>query len=155
MADRELSTEERRLLDALRAGLAEADPVPEVLVEAAKASFTWRTVDAELAELVADTALEARAVRGQGGPRLLTFAAGPTTLVVEVDASGAGRRLLGQIVRPRRAEVEVRHAGGTVSVAADDLGRFRVDTVPAGPLSLSCRFPEAGEQPVVTSWVTV
>jgi hypothetical protein len=155
VVDRELSPEDRELLDTLRDGLAEADPVPEVLLEAARASFTWRTVDAELAELVADTAVASSAVRGPDAPRLLTFTAGPTTLVVEVGTTGAQRRLLGQIVRPRRAEVEVRHSGGTLDVVADDLGRFRVETVPAGPLSLSCRFPDAGEPPVVTSWVTV
>lgn len=155
MVDRELSSADRRLLDGLREALAEADPVPEVLLEAARASFTWRTVDAELAELVADTALESGAVRGPGAPRLLTFTAGPTTLVVEIGTAGTQRHLLGQIVRPRRAEVEIRHSGGTLNVVADDLGRFRVETVPAGPLSLTCRFPDAEGQPVVTSWVTV
>ena len=32
------------------------DPVPERLDEAARSAYTWRTIDAELAELMADSA---------------------------------------------------------------------------------------------------
>jgi len=40
----------------LRSVIERADPVPPPVVAAAKASFTWRTIDSELAELVADSA---------------------------------------------------------------------------------------------------
>ena len=47
------------LLAELRAAIAEADLVTDRQREAARAAFTWRTVDAELAELLHDSALEA------------------------------------------------------------------------------------------------
>jgi hypothetical protein len=142
------------LLADIRDVFTEIDPVPPEVVAAAKASYTWRTIDAELAELVDDSALAPTAgIRGQGGPRLLTFEAPTVTVVVEVTDVGGTRRMLGQLVQPQQAEVEVRHADGSVPVPADELGRFSVDTIPAGPVSLSCRI--ASGQAVVTSWVTI
>jgi hypothetical protein len=143
-----------QLLGALSMALQELDPVPAALVDDAKATFTWRTVDAELAELIGDTALEAASVRGFGAPRILTFAAGDTTLMLEVAEHNDKRRLLGQIVAPRSAEIEVDHVSGGVTVAADHLGRFRVEEFPGGPIRLSLRFPDDPSR-VVTSWVSV
>jgi hypothetical protein len=154
----EFEPADREFLTLLRGVLEEIDPVPGPLVEAAQAAFTWRTVDAELAELTADSVLDDAAVRAFDAPRLLTFTAGAVSLVVEVAAStGVGdvaRRLIGQIVGPHPAEVEVRHADGSLTVQTDDYGRFRAAPVPAGPISLALRF--AGRRPpLVTSWVTV
>jgi len=153
------SPAERELLALLRDMLEEIDPVPATLLDVARASFTWRTVDAELAELTADSILDGAAVRSTRTPRLLTFTAGATTLVVEVatpyPSPATGRRLLGQIVAPRAAELEVRHADGSLTVAADEFGRFRAERVPPGPISLACRFADPAEREVVTSWVTV
>lgn len=145
---------DEQLVAALGEALSAADPVPDEVVAAARATWTWRTIDAELAELVGDSALEAAAVRGGAGPRILTFAVGSLTLVVEVAEQRDRRRLLGQIVAPRTAEVELDHAQGAVTVAADELGRFRVEDFPMGPVRLSLRFPDDPGR-VVTSWVTV
>ena len=76
-ADRELLAQVREMFD-------EADPVPEFLLDAARATFSWRTIDAELAELTNDSLLEGAAVRAARVPRLLTFTADVATLVVEV-----------------------------------------------------------------------
>ncbi len=49
-----MSDERRRddeLLGMLRAALEASDPVPEAVLDAARASFTWRMIDAELAAL--------------------------------------------------------------------------------------------------------
>jgi hypothetical protein len=147
---------DEQLLELLAEVVAERDPVPASVVEAARASLTWLTIDAELAEIAEDTALSPLAgVRGTDGPRLLTFEAPSATVVVEVTAMGRLRRLLGQVVEPRRAAIEVRHADGSFTVESDDLGRFSADTVPAGPVSLACRFSDAPATPVVTTWVTV
>ncbi len=42
-----------RLLRACRSLVAQADPTPPEVVAAALAAITWRTVDAELADLLA------------------------------------------------------------------------------------------------------
>jgi hypothetical protein len=154
----ELEPADRELLMLLHGVLEETDPVPGPLIEAAQAGFTWRTVDAELAELTADSVLDGAAVRAADTPRLVTFTAGAISLVIEIVAPArtgeVARRLIGQIVGAPPAEVEVRHADGSLTVQTDDYGRFRAAPVPPGPISLAVRF--AGRRrPLVTSWVTV
>src|SRR5262249_46475986 len=61
--------EDEALLERLRAICAEVDPVPDLVFQAARAAFTLRRLDAELAELVLDSADEpagAVAVRAAG-----------------------------------------------------------------------------------------
>jgi hypothetical protein len=142
------------LVSALALALRELDPVPAELVKAGKTALSWRTVDAELAELVADTDDGIAAAGRSRAPRVLTFAVGDTTLVLEVTDDQNRRRLLGQIVAPRRAEIEAAHRSGAVTVESDDLGRFRVDDFPTGPIRLSLRVPDK-VSPVVTTWVNI
>lgn len=134
------------LLDELADLLAaDHDPPPEVL-HAARESFTWRTVDAELATLVFDSLIddEAAAMRASDRSRFLTFEVGAVTVEVEVESAPAGRRMLGQIVPPRTAELEVRRGRDVLARGtADDLGRF-VLALPDGPdrVTLHCRFAD-------------
>jgi hypothetical protein len=132
-----------------------ADPVPPSVIDAARAAFAWRTIDAELAELTYDSALEDRAlagVRGASSPRRLTFESPGLTVEVEV-GEGAVPRLMGQLVPALGGTVELRHAGGSLSLAVDELGRFAVEQIPAGPLSLRCRA--GADAAVETEWVAI
>jgi hypothetical protein len=144
----------------VRAVLENADPVPPAVIAAAKGTFTWRTIDSELAELVADSAdtlsagSVAAGVRGETAPRLLTFEAAGLAVEVEVAESGASRHLVGQLVPMTAAEVVVRWNTGSASTTADDLGRFVVSDIPAGLVSLAVRRPTDASA-VVTSWVSV
>jgi hypothetical protein len=147
--DDELEEELRRLA-------ARVDPVPPELLRAAAGAFTWRDIDAELAELVFDSLLdadEAALVRGSPDRRLVSFAAGGLTIDVEVTATGPDRTVMGQIVPPRRGQVDLRRAGETVTVDADELGRFRSGPLPPGPLSLRWRTDDGA--PVVTDWLAL
>jgi hypothetical protein len=149
-------SDDTSLVDDLRRVVERADPVPERVLEGARGSLTWRTIDAELAELAYDSMLEARGeslVRNAETHRALTFEAPGLSVEVEVGASGAGRRLVGQLVPPQPAAIEIRHPGGTIPVEADDLGRFSADGVPAGPVSLVCRRPAGGA--VATAWLVL
>lgn len=150
--------ENESLLWELRATASRVDPVPSSLKAAAKASLSWRTVDAELAELAFDSLVDDPAgtlVRGEQAGRLLSFQASSLAIELEVVAAGARRHLVGQLDPPQAAEVEIRHSRGTRAVDADQLGRFAAD-VSAGPVSLRCRH---GATPpgaaVVTDWVSV
>src|SRR3954470_2494744 len=91
-------------LAELRQLFTRVEPVPERLQEAARAAFTWRTIDAELAELMADSAEEdvgALALRGAAGPRRLSFESPAVAIEAEVTVTGpAQRRLVGQILPP-------------------------------------------------------
>lgn len=129
----------------------ERDRVPLDVVAAAKASFAWRTVDDELAALVYDSAddlVQLTGVRG-GSARQLTFAAGDLT--IELEVAGAARGLVGQLVPAQQASVEVRHERGSSFVDTDDLGRFDLDRVPEGPVSLRLHPASGGR--VATDWV--
>ncbi|HZD67871.1 MAG TPA: hypothetical protein VFA45_02815 [Actinomycetes bacterium] len=150
---------EAALLRQFRDLATRSDPVPAWVVDAARGSLAWRRIDAELAELTYDMALDAErlaTVRGEEGPRALTFEVSRLTIEVEVVSVGDTRRLLGQLVPPQPALVELRHAGGQVAVEADHLGRFSVRGFPAGPMSLLCQMaPEPGPRVVETDWVVV
>lgn len=142
---------DERLLEELRQLSAVLDPVPPEALAAARSAIAWRTMDAELAELTADLSAGAApaGVRGGVAPALLSFEAGEFGIEVEVIGNQDERRLLGQVVPAGAGEVEVRHAGGRVVAAVDDLGRFSAAGVAAGPVSLRCRL---GDRVVETDW---
>ncbi|HEY5456279.1 MAG TPA: hypothetical protein VIJ96_12490 [Acidothermaceae bacterium] len=140
----------------LRNVIDRADPVPQAVVEAARAAYTWRTIDAELAELAADSAMATTGVRSTSAPRLLTFegAGAGVEVEVEVAQTGSTRHLSGQLVPMGAAQITVRWSSGSQETTADDLGRFAMDHVPAGSVSLAI-LREGTEQPIVTSWISI
>jgi len=144
---------DRQLLDQVRAALDEADPVPDTVVDAAKGSLTWLTVDAELAALAEDTDLSATGVRSGGEARVLTFECSTGVVVVEITAYEGQRRIVGHADRP--AQLVIRHRGGAIELDTDEHGRFRAEGVEAGPVSLRCAFLDSPQTPIVTSWVLV
>jgi hypothetical protein len=150
--DDELEQELRRLA-------AHAEPVPAELIQAAVDAFAWRDIDAEIAELTYDSLLdaeEASLVRGPADQRMISFAAGGLTIDVEVTSAGPGRSVMGQIAPPQRATVDIRYRQDTVTVEADELGRFRSGTLPPGPASLRLRPPPGGSGPaIVTDWISL
>ncbi|HEY3924197.1 MAG TPA: hypothetical protein VGL75_06505 [Acidothermaceae bacterium] len=131
-----------------------ADPVPQAVVDAARAAYTWRTIDAELAELTADSLMATSGVRSTSAPRLLTFEGAGIEVEVEVAHTGSTRHLSGQVVPMGPAQITVRWSGGTQETTADELGRFAVDRVPAGSVSLAI-LRTGADQPIVTSWISI
>src|SRR5262249_16841131 len=116
--------------------------------------FSWRTVDAELAALTADSALEAPAgVRAASQARTLTFTTHDVQVVVQITERAGQRQMLGQLVPGRPAQVLVRQGGLVRTVEADGLGRFVINDLELrGPLSLRCSWSEGA---VTTDWVLV
>lgn len=145
------------LMALLGQAVAEADAVPEHRREAARAAFTWRSVDEELAELLHDSALDAgAAVRSSaGGPRSLAFGRSGLTLEVEAD----GDRLLGEVVAEGDAAADgpatvtlQRPGAADVTETADAAGFVRF--VGVGPGAV--RFVVArGGWSLTTPWVTL
>lgn len=149
-------TSDHAVLAQLGSAFEAIDPVPQEAMELAHASLSWRDPGVALAELVADSLMDAASVRTRraGGPRLLTFEADGLTIELEVAEDGESRRLLGQLVPPARAEVVIRWANGQKHVNADQIGRFSASAIPAGQVSLSCTVEHATD-PVVTSWMHI
>jgi hypothetical protein len=150
---------DRSLMERLGTLAARADPVPPSVISAAKGSLAWRTIDAELAALVYDSAVDAGdlvLVRGPEAPRFLTFEAPGITVEVEVSADSGGLLFDGHLTPPRHAVVEIQHREGTLSAETDRRGRFRIDRVASGPMRMVCRPAEQPEAWVVeTDWITL
>jgi len=131
-----------------------ADPIPDHVLAAAKAAFTWRTIDAELAELVNDSLVAGAAVRSTDAARLLTFETPGVEVEVEVAETGSTRRLAGQLVPATSARVIVRWANGSVDSDVDAFGRFTADGVPATSVRVEV-YRRTHSRPIVTSWVSI
>ena len=144
------------LMAAIRSELVLTEPVPPEVTAAAKASFTWRTIDAELAALTFDSSsqsAEMAGVRGgEHGPRALTFEYEDVVVEVEVDNGVDGRTVVGQIDPPTVEWVEVHQAstGEPMRLEADARG------LGAGPFRLLCRFRSGARFPMLlTDWVSI
>ncbi len=144
------------LLTQLGAVLRAVDPVPKQVTMAARSAIAWRTIDAELAALLEDSAIDHHLVGTRGGDsgwRALTFESpSGVTIEVEVVRDGGGRTILGQVVPGASTDVTVRLGTREVAASSDELGRFRLEDIPAGPISLRIDHPDG---PVETGWVTI
>lgn len=144
---------DEQLLAELRDIAAQADPVPAPLLDAARSAFELRDLDAMLAELVHDSAVDApaMAVRGGGGAeRVLSFTVRAVAVECQITTRGSRRDLLGQLVGGRAEEMDVQITGAVTTVPVNDAGRFSVRGLPAGPFRLRCRLADGTS--LVTSW---
>ena len=143
-----------QLLAELRDALNAAQAVPAEFRAAARSAYTWRTIDAELAELTYDSALDtplgAGAVRADPAElRSLTFASKRLTIEVEITPDG----LAGQITPARAGTVTVRtEAGDAPAAPIDDLGFFLIRPLPARPFRLLC--DTASGESALTGWIS-
>jgi hypothetical protein len=138
----EASDADDELMAALSALLRPSTEVPEDVVASARALFTWRTVDAELASLTFDSLLDqapALTRASDDEPRLLAFQSGDVTIEMEVVEDSRGRHLVGQVFPVEPSRVSLRHDGGTTEGRADELGRFLL-VLPPTPqrVTLTC-----------------
>lgn len=143
------------MLARLRRVAQAVDPAPPLVYEMGHAAFALRRLDAELAQLVADSSFEAAGVRGTGESRLLSFEAGELAVEVQVTPAGHRRGVIGQVVPPPANGI-VRlesHGGDTVTAELDGVGGFRFDDVGGGRVRFSIELPDA--PPVVTTWVSL
>ena len=143
--------DDEQLLAELGAALRARREVPDRLVEIGRAAFAWLSVDAELAELIYDSAASRTPFAGtRAGPadrRALTFVT--TELTIELEL--APDALSGQLVPPQRGTVDVHtRDGSTSSAEADDVGWFVVRPRPMGLCSLLIRTSDGRE--VRTGW---
>ncbi len=142
-----------RLMAALGEAVRAARDVPPEFTEAGKAAYTWRTVNAELAALTFDSAIEAAApaVRAQeASPRFLTFAGAELTIELEIGPDS----IIGQIVPSQPGHVDTCPASGAAATAElDEIGCFIIRPLPPSPFRLHCHTA-AGDS-VLTTWITL
>ena len=146
------------LLDELRRIARAVDPVPDEVTTYARAALGWRRVDAELAELLADSRLEALSSTrsGPGTARSLTFRSQDLQVDVDLQDDDGTVLLLGQLAPPLRGDIEVQRDDGTTiaSARSDELGRFRIRLEGGARI----RFVVRRDPPatvIETSWIDV
>ena len=144
---------ETEVLKVLGRALEHSDPVPLSVTEAGQAAFIWRTIDAELAELVFDSARdELVGVRSETlAERQLTFQA--PGVEIELMVVGGTRRLVGQVVPAQEAYVTLIVDELSTTVATDHLGRFDFAGVEPGRVRLQIRMPDGAS--ITTEWFEI
>jgi hypothetical protein len=147
------TSRDESLIAALRAGLDQSDPVPGDVTAFARAAFTWRDIDAELASLDFDSAESGQdvGVRSSATARMISFQAGQWMLDIEYDEIAG--RLLGVISPEAPFSIDLHTSGAFFTTESDPSGRFQAEGVSRGPLSMVLRFLDG--QVVKTQWVVL
>ena len=146
-----MSVSDDEMLALVGRALRAADPVPERVLEGARAAWTWRTIDEELAMLVFDSAAELTGVRSEDTARQLTFRAPGMEIEVMV-TDQATRRIVGQLVPPGAFSITLLVGSAEWTQTTDRLGRFTFDDVAPGPVRMVVA-DSAGTPIVTTEWV--
>jgi hypothetical protein len=118
---------------------------------AARAAFTWRTIDQELELLcLADESVRPSAlVRGSEEPvsRTLEFTGRTVTIELEIGA----QVIVGQIYPIQTGRLTLLTPGGDeTELTADEVGCFTFTRPRSGPFRLRCTTADAG---VLTDWI--
>jgi len=140
--------------DELLAELAvavQAADVPGRVIQAAKASYTWRTIDSDLESLALSpgySGYDQSAVRGASPEsRLLSFEHEDISLEIEI----SGSLVRGQLYPVRSGLVTVVTAAGPFGDArTDDMGCFVADWPESGPVRIRCQM---GNSNFITDWI--
>jgi len=149
---------EEALAEELRRIAIEADPVPDLVLETARAALSLRRLDAELAEMVHDSDIDGFAsVRGaaddaDGDVRMISFEAPGMVISAQISRSETARSLLGQVAGVEPTAVALQTPREEYQAELATAGMFRLDTVPAGPVRL---VVATATRAVVGDWITV
>ncbi|HEX3780948.1 MAG TPA: hypothetical protein VHX38_14895 [Pseudonocardiaceae bacterium] len=148
------SPAEQALLTRLAELFDRLDPVPTEVGRAAEHAVRVLRPTAEVRrlELVRDSAIRPLtvAMRGPGTRRRMSFGVGRHLVDVELESLADGTlALTGLLADQEAARVWVRWPTGAGWGAVDEVGRFALDAVPAGPL---CLLVARGGELGLTSW---
>lgn len=118
---------------------------------AARAAFTWRTIDVELELLSAseESAEDQLLVRGSEEPiaRTLEFAGRTMSIELEIGPD----LIVGQIYPIQAGHLTLLTPGGTpTQLRSDEVGCFTFPRPADGPFRLRCTTADAG---VITDWI--
>jgi hypothetical protein len=134
-----------------------ADPTPPHLVEAGIAAFTFRTIDAEQAQLAFDSAAGGgeQLARSERPARILSFETAELTIELEIIPDGETIYLIGQILPPAVVQIDVRQPEIVSTGSTDGLGRISLVLPTPGPFQLSLPYAGAKGGATVTEWISV
>lgn len=153
--------DEEQLLADLRRIAARVDPVPPLVVESARAALSLRRLDAELLDLVRDSAEDRGGlltVRGHSDVRMVSFEFPPVTVEVQITEQPSGSDLVAHVsgIELGKAQVETRAQTASRSDRRDldtDDGTLVVERIPSGLVRL--HLSAADGRLYATSWVRI
>jgi hypothetical protein len=132
------------------------DPAPDWVVALGREALGMRRLDAELADLVDDSALDEHPlarVRGGGRVRMLFYQGGDIGVELHVTRHDDRSSALGQVTGNHYATVRVESPDQDFLVPVDDLGRFDVDELPRRLFRLHLVDPD--RPTVITGWTAL
>jgi len=139
-------------LAALAVELDLADPLPEHLVTIAEDSYVWRNAEAELLELLVDSALEALPLsRAEPLPRVIAFGDGDRGIHFECQHASKGIVLRGALQPSGTHVVVAERVDATDSAESDPFGLFELGPIAPGRVRLIVRSLD-GTDLMVTPW---
>jgi hypothetical protein len=131
------------LLDDIREVFEAFDPVPSHLPDRIRLALAFRDLEAELARITGPAEELALAARGTEQSRIVTFDSDSLTIMIRVDANPDGTaRVDGWLAPPHPRPVEMKMTDSSITVTADQLGRFVFHSVPRGTARLIVRPQE-------------
>jgi hypothetical protein len=148
--DEPLDEADLQILDELREMYQAIDPMPADLPERVMFSLALRDLEFEVARLSAEEDQPVLAARGTEQSRTITFDSDSLTIMIRVDSNHDGSaRVDGWLAPPQCREIEMKIASGSLTVRADEQGRFAFASVPRGTAQLIARpgedqRPDAG-----------
>jgi hypothetical protein len=142
--------DDEELMSSLRRISSQIDPMPEIVIDNARAALLTRRIDEELAELLLDSAVESGQVRGdQEHVRLLSFQLAGVSLEIQLEYTGERVSLHG-LVDGVSGEVDVELGGEHRRLPINADARFTVQ-LPRGAARFRLRANDG--RLVMTSWV--
>lgn len=148
----ELSPRARRVLRAFDHAFEIDEPLPAASIAAAQASYVWRSIDAELLELLVDSAAEElAAVRDDHLQRFMAFGNDERGVHFECTPTADGFELQGTVVPEGAYTVRADRPNSDLLVETDQHGTFRLTRLDAGSTRLTIRAIE-GDTLMVTPW---
>jgi hypothetical protein len=159
LSDEEIMVAIQQMFEAI-------DPMPSGLPDRIRFALALQELEAEVARCADPDNELALAARGVEESRTVTFDSDSLTIMIRVDNNPDGSaRIDGWLAPPSSKVVEMKMAAGSMSVAADESGRFVFPSVPRGPARLLVRVsgdgvheheePPDGARSVITPTLTL
>ncbi len=141
------------LMERLRRIAGAIDAPSDLVAETARAAFSTRHLDEELATLLHDSDLAApQQVRGApAGPRSLAFETGTVDLQLQIEDAPAGLTLSG-VVSGASGDATIETTEATYTARIDNRGWFRVADLRPGALRVHVTAADGTR--VTTSWIS-
>ena len=149
MTDRWQPSDEE-LLDTFKRSLQDTPP-PGNMVDMIMTGYDITNVDARLAELVEDTAVdEPVGVRSTAlGARLLTCQYGDTAFEFEIGTDAP--HIIGHLEPPQPGRMRFEQGDGSTTIDLDDLARYEFTLTSTAPFRLVYLPPNG--TPIATDWI--